>query len=261
MRHVITSSRRRVTGGVGSAGTVAFSARGNTANGTTSLSVPHPSGTTSAGNYLIIFVSLKPETPTPSTPSGWTLLSTSTGGKGAAGIDAGFMKTVAYGKIAAGGETGNVSITLTGGNVAQAWMMRFTKSAGASWDIAASNATFDASSAPVAPSSNNTIRANSSSIAIEAGDAVVAWFGINTDAGAATLGGSVVFTASGITLGAIDGDSDSSITGNDMRVVATWAQVTAGNNTTTMQAGFSLATQTANSPAGAVIFLRLRAVA
>src|SRR5687768_1079104 len=108
---------------------VTYRAAGTVALGTTSLAVPHPA-TIVAGELLLIVVGGKYDTNPPSTPAGWNALSAFTGGSGSPGTDIGICIVQAFWKIAAGGETGNVTVTITGGNSWNGIMYAFTPGAG-----------------------------------------------------------------------------------------------------------------------------------
>ena len=109
---------------------IVFGASGAVAAGTTTLAVPHPAGLT-AGDFLVLCVANKYPGAAPSTPAGWRLAGTASGGAGAAGIDTGQAVSSILTKVAVGNETGNLSVT-TGGNVSLGRMFRYRSTLGKS---------------------------------------------------------------------------------------------------------------------------------
>jgi MSHA biogenesis protein MshQ len=113
---------------------------GATADGTTSLSVAYPASI-AAGEMLLLFIGSKFNTSSHSPPGDWNLLDTDVAGAGAdSGSDTGTAVASVYWKIAAGTETGNITVSVTSGNVAQAFICRYNRTAGSGWDLASTTA-------------------------------------------------------------------------------------------------------------------------
>lgn len=109
---------------------------GATATGTTSLSVAYPTTPPVAGAQMILVIANKYPTNAPTTPAGWTLEARASGGSGTSGVDKGSVYCSVYSKIAAGGETGNVAVTITSGNSSEGRIIYYTLPAGKTWSIA-----------------------------------------------------------------------------------------------------------------------------
>jgi hypothetical protein len=111
-----------------------------TADGTTSLSVAYPSSP-QAGDLLLLFIGSKWLSSSHSPPGDWTLLSLEFAGSGSdTGSDTGTVEASVYWKIADGTETGNITVSIPSGSVAQALIVRCFRTAGSAWDYAATTA-------------------------------------------------------------------------------------------------------------------------
>lgn len=115
---------------------IAFGAIGAGSNGITSLSVPLPASI-AAGDLLVLCIANKYPPNAPATPAGWVAGTNyrEEGGSGASGTDTGSVFVSVYTRVADGAESGNVAVTITGGNCAFGRMLRYTKSASATWDL------------------------------------------------------------------------------------------------------------------------------
>jgi len=103
----------------------ALHAAGTIAYGSTSVAAPYPVLT--SGDKLLLTVGTKPNTATISTPSGWTLVGTYSGGAGTTGANTGPTTIAVFEKLATGSESGTVTVSITSGNSSWAqitsWML------------------------------------------------------------------------------------------------------------------------------------------
>jgi hypothetical protein len=109
---------------------------GTAFSGGTSVAVAYPTGLT-ATTAILMFIGQKPTTAnggTVTTPTGWTLVDELTGAGGygtTLGTDTGNTNLRVYRKdVVTGTETGNLTVTLGGNNVAWAFMVRTSYAAG-----------------------------------------------------------------------------------------------------------------------------------
>lgn len=218
---------------------------GSFANGTTSLSVAYP-GSISAGNMLLLVIVNKYPTNGPSTPSGgWALLAQKEGGSGSPGADSGNVYTTVYWKEADGTETGNVSVTITGGNSARGAILNFSKTTG-TWALAASGG---AVNTPTTSWSATT----DAGIDLAPGDVLFAATGCYSDAIAGF--GSHAFSASGVTFGTVSEHYEGATgSGDDIRTVGASGSVSSGSGSGAVTYTASLS----NNQAGSTVVVRLR---
>jgi len=218
--------------------------------GTTSLSVPYPSGIT-AGHLLVLVVGNKYPTAGPATPSGWTLAAQATGGLGGQAADSGSVYMTTFVKVATGSESGNLSVTLTGANSSMARMFRYAKT-GANWDYAATtgadtvgNLTWSVTGA--------------ANPGLSAGDVLLMSSALNCDR---VNGWTESVAATGATFGTTVERNDTTTTsGNDQGLVVSEHPVASGTATAApvyTMTGSGGAGATANCPTGASVFLRMR---
>src|ERR1044072_6942125 len=108
------------------AGTTVYSANGS---GTTVA--PTPSSATAIGDRMVLLIGSKPDTISMSTPSGWELVGTISGGAGTTGADTGPMTLTVFTKIAASAGTADApgTITITSNNVSAAQILSYGHSA------------------------------------------------------------------------------------------------------------------------------------
>lgn len=227
---------------------ISYINRGSTASGTTSLSIPLPASRVN-GRLMVLAIGNKhPPNGPVGTPTGWTAPANNqaSGGAGANGVDSGPLYVTIFTRIIDGTESGNVSVTITGGNVSTGWIMQFAKTTG-EWDVAC------------AIGAQNTAAENvdivgGSDPGTAAGDMMLFSWAVSTDGGAAVLGEEMYISQPGITFGAITGDTDSNTAGNDMRFILSYATATAGTSSGVPSGGsvFTVATS------GAGVFVRLR---
>jgi hypothetical protein len=162
---------------------------------------PAAGATPQAGDRSILWVGTKPSSATIDTPSGWTLIGQASGGTGSQAADTGPSRIAAFYQDGAIG-TGTHTVTITGGNSSLGVINTFQKSLGA-WvavafttgdDTTGGDATYSATCA--------------ADPGIVAGDALVAYIHIPTDASTVT-GGSAIPSAA-ITVTGLSGGTTAS---------------------------------------------------
>jgi hypothetical protein len=228
-------------------------AGGNSAGGTTSLTIPYPVTGLATGDLFLVGRTVKPESATVTTPpSPFTALANTTGGTGVTGVDTGLTRlSTEYLISPSGSETGNLT-TAQGNspNSALGQMVRFRKSPGTHW-VAPAVVTAD-------DSSHGTSRSAAAGSAMEVlpGDMLVAFFSSDTDT--ATAYTAAAFTGTGLTTATatIDQGAGGVTTGNDSGIYITHALVTAATGSTTVTATLT----TGPSSCGATHIIRLRCV-
>jgi hypothetical protein len=227
---------------------IAFGAAGAWATGTTSLTVPYPSGIT-AGQLLVLYITGRYSIATTPTPTGFTLQTNASavasGGAGTNALNTGTSKVWIYTRIADGSETGSLVVAVSGNNF-QAIIERYTKAAVESWDIAASvggDVTVDTAYSVT-------------------GTAIVSFMPADLLLSATVTAADTptysaqAFTATGATFGTATSSSSASTTANHQRAGLHRRAVTAGGGTVA-----PVFTQTLSSAdAGSTGFLRLREV-
>lgn len=232
-------------------GQIVFGSGGSAAGGTTSITQAFPA-TVNAGDGLLLAVTGKYPANLPSVPTGFTLLGTYSGGAGSSGSQSGQTYAQWYWKIAAGTEGGtNLTITITGGNVAKSTMIRYLKDAGATW-----------STPLIAGGSKNTAGTAYSVTAdvvmrMLPGDLLVAVTAINSST---PTWSAELAVASGATFGTMTERTESnSALGDQMSFFVSEHPVTGGPATGLITYTATGSSTLANEPAGASIFVVLRA--
>ncbi len=230
--------------------TIAFGAAGAFSGGTTSLSLAFPASIT-AGQMLVMSVGNKYPDATPTTPAGWQLQATITGGAGASGQDTGQIRVSVYTRIADGTESGNQAVTVTSANSSCGRISRYTKASNTAWGVA---------TATTPQNVANTLSWSATATSnpgIAAGNLVVAISADNSDAFFWTT---EAVAATGCTFSGASERTDSGSTqGDDMHLTITEHPCTAGPSTAPPVYTAELTgTVTVDRPAGATIFLVLR---
>jgi MSHA biogenesis protein MshQ len=230
---------------------IAFGAAGAVANtATTTLTLAYPTGIT-AGQLIVMCICNKYPPNTPTTPAGFTLAANAqgTGGSGAAGIDTGTVYMTVYYRIAPSALSGNVSITVTGNNVAIGRIFRYTNATN-NWDVSAANGADNTAGSTAWLTTMNV------NPGLTAGDWVIVASGINTDL--YTFSAQAPAEAS-TTFGATVERQDSGTTsGQDCALVVTDTPVTAGTSTVAPTYSMTSSGSAANNPAGSSVMLRIR---
>jgi hypothetical protein len=228
-------------------GTVTFGAIGTGANGSTSVAPSYPTGIT-ADQYLTCQVSSGGTgNPTPSTPSGWTLLGTSTTTDGTYGVDTGPRRITVFGKIADGSETGTLTVSITSGDSCRGTICRWTKAGSGSWVV-------DAVAANDSGAHTGISMTAGASLTWNTGDATMV---ANSQRVDSVTQSSQSLTATGVTFGTRTNRAATAVTtGNDHRhTVDTFAAISSTSNVTAAPTWAYTASAAASS---ASIIVRLR---
>lgn len=231
--------------------TATFGAIGSkTTTGDVTVAIPYPSGVAAADLAVEGRIGWTAANTSFTSESGWTQQGTHDGGTGFA-ADSHTTAIAVDSRELDGSESGSVTFdngASCGGAVGV--MLRYTKSAGETWDVVYSEGTDDTHAA------NRAVTAGTST-ALAPGDVVVAFVAVDTDA-ALTIT-SPAITASGITFGTTTrrtSATSGSTSGTDGNIEVFEATVSSGSGT----AALGLTFTTATSQCGPVAFLRLRAV-
>lgn len=237
-------------------GAIAYSA----ANGTT-VAPAYPAAI-AAGDLLVMIIGMKPNVAnggSVTTPSGWTALASLTGAGGfgtTLTADLGNTNVFSFYTIAAGGETGNLTVDVAANNVSWAQMYRYSKTTG-EWSVAGATGadTATATAQSIAFSSNPGITTN---------DQILGAMVIPTDSSTPTQFSGEAFTATGATFAAATEVSEPDTTaGNDMGGFVARTNVTAGPATAnpTMTANAVGGTTVNNNTRGPGVLIRIREAA
>lgn len=230
---------------------IQFQTAGAVAAGTTSLSVPYPTGIT-VGDMLVLCIANKYSPNLPSLPSGWITGLTNnqaTGSSGSNGIDTGSATSTVFLKIADGTETGNLSVTITSGNAAVGRMFRYSKAAGTGWSYAFTTGSDNAAG-------TGWSAAGAANLGITANDMLIAVSAINTDG--YTYSAQAI-SATGATFGTAAERQDSgTANGQDCGLVVSEHPVSSGTATAAPTFTMTASGSATNAPAGGTVFLRLR---
>lgn len=232
---------------------IAFGSSGASAAGSTSLAVPYPASI-SAGQLLLLHIVNKYPSNTPDTPAGFALLAQASGGAGSAGADSGTVYSTVYYRYATGTESGNITVNIPSGNAALGRCHRYTSGASTSIELSVSTGSDNAGGV-------NSFNATSAvDIDVVVNDFVLVAIGVNTDlytysADALTISGGLSYAA------ATNRDNSTTTTGDDIRSrMHEWGAVLTGDSTSTAAYSVTTSANTANTPAGAAVFIRLREV-
>lgn len=235
-----------------SAGALAYSAAGGT-----TVAPAYPA-TPAAGDLFVMIIGMKPGTANTgavTTPAGWTPIVslTGAGGYGATlGADTGNTNLFTFYKVAAGGETGSLTVTVNvnGANgIAWAQMYRVSNTTKV-WDVAgATGSDTTAGNVSIAFGSNPGVTLN---------DVILAAMCIPTDITTPTQFSAEAFTQTGVTFAAATEISEpDSLDGNDIGGFVARTTVTAGTGTAnpTMTATAGGTTTNVRGPG---VFIRIR---
>lgn len=225
---------------------------GTPTTGTTSVALNYPASIV-AGNMLVIFICNKYPNNGPTVPSGWTAPANNqwSGGAGAAGVDTGTVYATMFYKIAVGGETGTLTVTVTSGDCCSGVMYQATKVAGKIWDTplctgGACNTT----------ATNPMSVTGAANLSLDAGDLVYAGFAMNGDVYFPVT--ATAATATGSTFGTQGLNSGSTASGQDCGFGFRRLEVSTGPSTAAPVGTCTVTTTTAAGPSGAGVFIRLR---
>jgi hypothetical protein len=217
----------------------------------TSIAPTYPAGVVE-NDVVYLILHSKPDTVTPTTPTGWAVVGSLTGGGAAAqGAGTGPTRMTVFSRIApAGGLSGSQTVTVTGGSSLVAHMRAYRAAAGlnvayesllASWTVA---------------TASTTIGGATGSIELGAKDAVVIVAG-TTDDQSTTLAVTGV-SATGMTFAGLTQDPTGTVVnaqGNDISAVAYRATITAGT-TATVSVVVTATSSSSETAMGAVLRVR-----
>lgn len=123
---------------------IAYVGAGTNGVGTTSATPAYDAASPviAAGDLFILNVASKYPANPPSTPNGWTLVGSGSGGQGASGADSGDALLTIFYKVATGAESGTETVSVTSGNSIISNIARFLRTDagiyGDSWEVTAS---------------------------------------------------------------------------------------------------------------------------
>lgn len=230
---------------------LSFVAAGTSAPGTGSAAPDYPAGLL-AGDKILLLVTSKYPPNVPDTPAGFALLGRYQGGAGASGVDAGQVFVSVFARDADGSEAGTINVTVPSGNVVLARTYAYRSSVAGAAIAAAAVGGSDNTGA------GNWSATASSTIDLTVADVLVLMTGVNSDGPSFAA---FTVTATGITFGAQTNRLGSQTTqGDDCQQTCRDAPVTAGTAVVAPVFTMSASGTTANAPAGATAFVRLREV-
>lgn len=212
---------------------VTYISTGTGNSGSTSCAPAYPASI-AAEDYLVLTVTSGGPTAAdsvPTAPAGWDLLGTSFNTDGTWGADTGPRRCTLFGRVAAGGESGSITVTIPGGSgsMVLARIERWTKSLD-HWVV-----TGHADSYQLAEGSAASFVFPG--VLLATGDGVY-HAAAGPDSAVATSG--QTFTASGITFAAATETLDSSTAlGNNIRLTGCRSTVNSGSGTVTTTVGFT----------------------
>jgi hypothetical protein len=182
-----------------------------------------PAGATAGRLAVLQVVSGHPDDSIPSTPSGWSLVESVSGGGGTFGSGTGPRRLTWYTRVLAGSDTTPTTTLPAGtGSLLAGRIHILARSAGTGWRWASASGEDTSSGTAVSVASGTTLT-------WAVGDFALAGYGLPL--GTASLTAEAL-TATGITFGAVTEQADDQITsGNAGRLIAATALVTAGAGT------------------------------
>ena len=232
-------------------GSIAFGAIGTvTTSGTTAPTVAYPAGIAS-GDLLVLAVANRPNSSTPSTPSGWTAPSnyTVTGGAGAEGAGTGVVRATVFVKEATGTESGSLALAIASGTSCGAAIWRVSRGSGKRWLVA------------LASGSDNSAGTGWSTTfgsdpGVASGDLVFVASAASEDTASFA---SQALAQTGVTYGAMTERADTAIsTGNDLRLVVTEHPISSGTSSAAATYSMTASGTGSTNTAGASVMIRLR---
>jgi hypothetical protein len=234
---------------------IAFVMAGTSANGTTSLSVAYPATSITANMAIFLVVSTKLQGCRPSTPTGFRRLpgGESIAWSGGNGSDQGAIRQTIFYKLAVGGESGSVSVTITNGNSAEGTIYVFSKDADANWHIEVSGGHHNI------PNTTSYSVRSWASMQTQSGDVIFCPHAVNTDT---YTWSAQALAQTGATIETVTQEITEIGTtqGNDQEQFASMFRITGGTGTghLTFTATSSGASPTPANPIGIGHFIRLR---
>ena len=205
--------------------TITYVGAGASASGTTTITPAYPAGSTTGRLAVLQVVSGGSGDPVPTTPSGWNLAGSFTGGGGTFGSGTGPRRLTWFTRVLAGSDSApTTAIPSSTGSVIGGEIFILDRSAGTGWRWAAvlGEDTTSGTGFSVTCSSGLTFKT---------GDFVALGYSLALSTSSI---GSEGATATGVTFGAFTHQINVSIaTGNGARLGMAWATVTTGASTPT----------------------------
>jgi hypothetical protein len=230
--------------------TIAFRAAGTATGATGSATAPAPAFPAGilVKDLMVLSVETKPYNGVITTPSGWTKVTEVTNGTTASGTDTGSMKTAVYVKIANGGDTGSVSLAISGANSSGAVINVYSHDNTTDWDWAFVTGIQAADAA-------NYSATGGTMTDLIANDYMVVTTGVNGDIGGQTAD-ALVHT--GVTYGNLQIRTNADVTtGNDSHLHVVDRPISSVSG---VSGGPTYSYTNSSSGSGSTIFLRLREV-
>ncbi|WDO09964.1 hypothetical protein ME763_32255 [Streptomyces murinus] len=203
---------------------ISYGASGALATHTDTVTPALPAGAAAGQLAICQVVSAHPSDPVPSTPSGWTLVGSASGGAGSFGLNTGIRRLTFFARELAGGDTAPTTAIPAGssGSAIGARVFTLARTAGTGWRWAA---TFGAD----ATSDTSFSAAAAAALTWAPGDFAVLGYAWNTQAATSSARG---VTATGETFAAATSQlSDQISTGDGARLHMATSSVTAGSGT------------------------------
>lgn len=237
----------RVREGTGTARTKPFvRSAGNINRGSSgATTAPARQGPHVVGDKQLICVFARYDTAAVTTPSGWTLLGSWTGGAGANGVDAGTGIYYLFEKDVTAVDVSNVTASISGHDHYQVQVVTIANPGGAADTVTVSGTADNTADTSVTATSP-------ASLAMQPDDLVFALIGLNNDN--YTYDGAAL-SATGITFEGPNWFAQRySGVGNDSSLAAVVARVTAGTATTPVTFSATASGSSASAPAGPIVF-------
>ncbi|MFB7595765.1 hypothetical protein [Streptomyces sp. NPDC056160] len=227
--------------------TISYQSTGALADNTNTITPGLPAGFAAGQLAVLQVVSGHPNDSIPSTPSGWSLVGSFSGGGGTFGLNTGPRRLTWFARELTGGDSAPTTSIPSGsvGSVIGGRVFTLARTAGTGWRWALS-------SGQDATNDTSFSAACTSALTFKPGDFVVLGYGLATQAAGPGAPG---VTASGITFAMVDMHANDQVTsGNGGRIAMRSTSVTGGSGT---QAPTVTATLTAASTGvGAVLRVR-----
>lgn len=204
--------------------TISYGAAGSLAQHTDTVTAGLPAGAAAGQLAILQVVSSHPNLNVPSTPSGWTLVGSSTGGGGTLGLNTGPRRLTFFARVLAGGDSAPTTAIPSGssGSLIGARVFTLARTAGTGWRWAV---TFGEDTI----SDTSFSAACSTALTWAVNDFCVLGYAWNTQTASTTARG---LTATGITYATATSHLGDAITsGNGGRLTMAESTVTAGSGT------------------------------
>ncbi|MFJ8153973.1 hypothetical protein [Streptomyces sp. NPDC094468] len=202
--------------------TISYGSTGTQATHTDTIT---PAVVGSAGNLAVLqVVSGHPSDPVPSTPSGWTLVGSASGGGGTFGASAGPRRLTFFARVLVGGDAAPTTAIPSGsaGSLIAGRIVSLARTAGTGWRWAASFGDDQTSGTSFSA-------VGTSALTWKAGDLAVIGYGVASNADSYTA---EALAAAGITFGTVTERADAAVTtGNGTSVALATCSVSSGSAT------------------------------